>query len=647
MTAATSRHADCHAMHRLIARQVEKASNAAGEINIENLLNSVRVTYEEFNQDRRRADHSNQVMAEELEDTYRDLAKTAKILQLQNERFEAAINNMSQGLCMFDGEGLLLVHNAQIYKLFGVATDVVLQRKSLEELIVIAREARGHRALNDSLSHAYLDLVRSKTRRTLHLEYPNGQVLAVAHHPLSDGGFVHTYEDITDRRKAEAKVNHLASHDVLTDLPNRRLLKQRIEHSLLNAIGPSTMYCLDLDGFKLINDTLGHGAGDELLTQVAQRLRDSVRTGDTVARLGGDEFAVLVQGLRDEADASILAERIVSELGKPFDLAGTTVSIGVSIGVAIAPRDGNSPERLIKSADVALYEAKRAGRGCYKFFEPRLDVLTHKRRALEMDLRRALDENQFELYFQPLVVSEGRYITGFEALLRWNHPERGQVAPLDFIPLAEELGLIVPIGDWVIRTACATAANWPEDITVAVNVSARQFVNHDLISVVSEALLKTGLDPARLELEMTETALIDSGGHMTGIMRDLRKLGVRIAMDDFGTGYSSLAYLRRFEFSKVKIDRSFVSDLEGDPQSIAIVRAVVALCGSLGIVTTAEGVETNEQANILVQEHCTQLQGYYFGRPSPAAAVPGMLKALGRRTKPALVAQASVSSAER
>ncbi len=634
MTEAPAKHSDRQAMQRLIERQLEKATQADGSIDVGQLVQTVSKTYEEFNRDRRRTDHSNQVMAEELSDTYRDLDKTAKILQLQNERFEAAINNISQGLAMFDGDGLLMVHNAQLYKLFGVSPEVVLLKKTLPELIVIAREARGHRSISDPLSQAYVDLVRSKSRRTLHLEYPGGLVLAIAHHPLSDGGYVQTFEDISDRRKAEAKVNHLASHDVLTDLPNRRLLKQRIEHSLLNAIGRSAIFCLDLDGFKPINDTLGHAAGDDLLTQVSQRLRECVRTGDTVSRLGGDEFAILVEGLHDEADASVLAERIVRELAKPFDVAGNTVSIGVSIGVAIAPRDGNSPDRLIKSADVALYEAKRSGRGCYKFFEPRLDVLTHKRRALEMDLRRAIAEEQFELYFQPLVASEGRYITGFEALLRWHHPERGLVAPMEFIPLAEELGLIVPIGDWVIRTACATAAQWPEDVTIAVNVSARQFVNHDLISVVSETLLRTGLDPSRLELEMTETALIDSGGQMTGIMRDLRKLGVRIAMDDFGTGYSSLAYLRRFEFSKVKIDRSFVSDLEGDPQSIAIVRAVVALCCSLGIVTTAEGVETNEQANILVQEHCTQLQGYFFGRPSPASAVAGMLKSLGHRRQP-------------
>jgi diguanylate cyclase (GGDEF)-like protein/PAS domain S-box-containing protein len=631
MTQAPAKHSDQQAMQRLLSRQVEKARDAAGEVDVDKLIGIVSTTYEEFNRDRRRADRSNQVMAEELTDTYRDLAKTAKTLQLQNERFEAAINNMSQGLCMFDGDGMLVVHNEQLYKLFGVSTEVDLEKKSLEDLIKIARQARGDKAFSDTLSKAYRNLILSRSSATLHMEYRDGQVLSVAHHPLSDGGFVHTFEDITDRHKAEAKVNHLATHDVLTDLPNRRLFKLRIEDALAKSLGRSAIFCLDLDGFKAINDTLGHAAGDELLTEVAQRLRDSVRNGDTVSRLGGDEFAILIQSLHDETAASILAERIVRELGKSFDLAGNTVNIGVSIGIAMAPRDGNSPERIIKSADMALYEAKRAGRGCFKFFEPRLDVLSHKRRALEMDLRRALDENQFELYFQPLVASEGRYITGFEALLRWNHPERGQVAPMDFIPLAEELGLIVPIGDWVIRTACATAAQWPDDVSIAVNVSARQFVNHDLVDVVSQALRTTGLDPARLEIEMTETALIDSGGQMTGSMRDLRKLGVRIAMDDFGTGYSSLAYLRRFRFSKVKIDRSFVSDLEGDPQSIAIVRAVVALCASLGIVTTAEGVETNAQANILIQENCTQLQGYFFGRPSPASAVPGMLQALGHR----------------
>jgi diguanylate cyclase (GGDEF)-like protein len=628
------KHSDALAMQRLLERQVAKATDVNGMVDVVHLVGLIGTTYEEFNRDRRRVDRSNQVMAEELAETNRDLAKTAAILKIQNERFEAAVNNMSQGLCMFDRHGILVVHNKRLLNLLRLSDDAKLHKLSVEELVKDFRRRREAGPESEPTAKSYLALTQSTTRASMNIEFQNGQVLAVVHHPMSDGGFVHTFEDVTDRYKAEAKVNHLASHDVLTDLPNRRLLKQRVETELGQAFSRSAMLCLDLDRFKWVNDTLGHAAGDEMLTEVARRLRDSVRAGDTIARLGGDEFAIFMAGVREEADAGALASRIVREIGKPFDLAGNTVNIGVSIGLAMAPRDGDSPERLIKSADMALYEAKRLGRGCFAFFEPAFDALAHKRRALEMDLRRALDEHQFELHYQPQIISEGGYVVGFEALLRWNNPERGQISPMEFIPLAEELGLIIPLGDWVVQQACLTATAWPSDVIVAVNVSARQFVNHDFVRVVHDALEKSGLEPSRLELEITETALMDNSSGISSIMRSLRQLGVGIAMDDFGTGYSSLAYLRRFSFTRLKIDRSFVSDLGQDPQSIAIVRAVVALCGSLGIVTIAEGVETLEQANILKSENCLQLQGYLYGRPGPASKVAETLRTHGHKSAP-------------
>ncbi len=380
--------------------------------------------------------------------------------------------------------------------------------------------------------------------------------------------------------------------------------------------------CLDLDRFKIINDTLGHGIGDQLLRKVADRLCKVSRKDDLVARLGGDEFVILQRGVRSPRDAELLAERLVDLIGRTYVLNGHTVNIGVSVGVALASGPVQ-PRDLLRNADLALYEAKRAGRGRYRFFEQGMDTLLHERRELEIDLRRALALKQFELHYQPFLDLATDTVMGFEALLRWNHPVRGDVPPLDFIAVAEENGLIVKIGEWVLLTACMAAAAWPENLVVAVNVSPLQFKADTLLASVSLALERSGLAPERLEIEITEGALLADTDNVLATLHALRTLGVKISMDDFGTGYSSLSYLQKFPFNKIKIDRSFV--VGGDADSAAILKAVSSLGTSLGMAITAEGVETAEQLERIRDQNCTHVQGYLTGRPMTQASVHSFL----------------------
>jgi diguanylate cyclase (GGDEF)-like protein len=444
---------------------------------------------------------------------------------------------------------------------------------------------------------------------------------------MSGGGWVSTHEDITERRQAEAKISHMALHDALTNLPNRLLFRQEIENRLahLGRERKFAVLCLDLDQFKNVNDTLGHPFGDKLLCQVAERLRGCLRHGDIVARLGGDEFAILQDSLSQPGDTTSLLERIIEVGGAPFDLDGHQVVIGVSIGVAVAPADAADPDQLLKNADMALYRAKVEGRGIYRFFEPEMDARMQARRALELDLRKAIVKGEFELYYQPLVDLASEQISGFEALIRWNHPRHGLMLPADFIPLAEETALIVPIGEWVLRQACAEAAKWPSAVRVAVNLSSVQIRSRGLSQTVSNALACSGLASDRLQLEITESVLLLDSESTLDTLHELRALGVRISMDDFGTGYSSLSYLRSFPFDKIKIDRSFVHGLSSNKESRAIIRAVVGLGSSLGMSTTAEGVETQEELDHMRREGCTEAQGYFFSKPRPAKDVYTML----------------------
>ncbi|MDO9713387.1 bifunctional diguanylate cyclase/phosphodiesterase [Paracraurococcus lichenis] len=445
--------------------------------------------------------------------------------------------------------------------------------------------------------------------------------------PLSAVGVV---IDVTERREAELRIAHLAHHDALTGLPNRVLFRDRLNDALARARrneGFAVLY-LDLDRFKEVNDTLGHPVGDALLRAVTARLQAELRETDTLARLGGDEFAVIQASLDQPRDATTLARRLVEVISAPFLLDGHQMVIGTSVGISLCPTDGFDPDALLKGADMALYRAKAEGRGRWRFFEPEMDARMQLRRTLELDLRRALAMSEFEVFYQPIVNIDTRRVSGLEALLRWRHPERGLVPPDDFIPLAEEIGLILPIGEWVLAQACCDAATWPGAPKVAVNLSPVQFAGRGLVEAVAAALAQSGLAPARLELEITETVLLQDTEATLATLHRLKALGVRIAMDDFGTGYSSLSYLQRFPFDKVKIDRSFTRELGNSRQSNAIVQAVTDLCAGLEMTTTAEGVETEAQLAVLRRRGCSEAQGYLFSKPKPAEEVRVVLQQL-------------------
>lgn len=426
--------------------------------------------------------------------------------------------------------------------------------------------------------------------------------------------------DQRERLTAEAAMHRLAHHDSLTGLANRLQFNETLKDWLPKSDG-FALLSVDLDRFKLVNDNLGHGTGDALLRKVANRLRRVVREGDLVARLGGDEFAILKSGTQDLATVQKTAERLIDVLGRPYLIGGHVVDIGASIGIALAPDDGETPEEIVRSADLALYGAKENGRGRYRMFEDGMNSRMQERRSLEIDLRRAIARQEFELFYQPQVDARTGQFDGAEALIRWHHPERGLVAPAEFIPLAEETGLIAPLSEWVLRTACAEARHWPSHLVVAVNLSPVQFRDARLGAAIRNVLKETGLPGHRLEVEVTEGALLQDEHRTLAILQDLRAAGVRISMDDFGTGYSSLSYLRRFPFDKIKIDQSFVKQTPADKDSAAIVRAIVTLGASLGLKTTAEGIETAEQSSFVAAAGCDQLQGYLFSRPVPAVEI--------------------------
>jgi diguanylate cyclase (GGDEF)-like protein/PAS domain S-box-containing protein len=433
-----------------------------------------------------------------------------------------------------------------------------------------------------------------------------------------------TITDVTAQRKAEARIVHMAHHDALTGLPNRLLFHERLEHALLGVRRYNdtlAVLYLDLDHFKTVNDGLGHAAGDKLLQAAAERLRACLRECDMAARFGGDEFAALQIGLAGQHEAGALAERIVTLLSEPYNIDGQLVEIGASAGIALAPIDGETAEQLLANADIALYQAKEDGRRTFCFFQPGMGVSLRAHRALELDLRNALGAGELEVYYQPLVTLATGVISGFEALLRWHHPLRGMVSPLEFIPLAKETGLIVPIGEWVLRQACAEAAAWPDDLKVAVNLSPVQFKRGNLPQVVFATLASAGLPAARLELEITESVILAESKTNLATLHSLRALGVTIAMDDFGTGYSGLSYLRAFPFDKIKIDRSFISAVGEGADCMAIIKAIANLGWSLGIPTLAEGVETKKQLAWLRAAGCTEMQGYLFSRPVPAREI--------------------------
>ena len=436
--------------------------------------------------------------------------------------------------------------------------------------------------------------------------------------------------DITERKRAEARLAFIAQHDGLTGLPNRSLLRQQMDDILLHTRRSAekvAVLVLGLDNFKAVNETLGHGVGDKLLRGVAKRLKSMLREEDTVARLNSDEFAIVQSGVARPEEAVLLAKRLLEAVGEPYLLDGHSVVIGASIGIAMSPGDGDESDKLLKNADMALSRAKNDSRGTFSFFEAEMDARAQSRRKIETDLRQAIQDDVLRPYYQPLIdLSTGR-ITGFEALVRWPHPERGMISPAEFIPVAEETGLINAVGGLMLRRACMDAAQWPDDVRVAVNLSPLQFRVGNLLSVVMDTLKQSGLPPTRLELEITETLLLEKSSQVLATLHALRSLGVRISMDDFGTGYSSLSYLRSFPFDKIKIDQSFVRDLGANPDAQAIVRSIISLGKGLGVTITAEGVETEAELSCLRHEGCHEGQGFLFSRARPNVEIVRLLQA--------------------
>ncbi|MFC0407422.1 putative bifunctional diguanylate cyclase/phosphodiesterase [Roseomonas elaeocarpi] len=566
------------------------------------------------------AQERTQAAMREVQVQNRVLQQRDREMHQQNTRFDAALNNMSQGLCMADANGRLIVCNVPFLELFEIPPPLAQPGTLVADLFRTGQARRAVLARNVLLRQ---QAVASRYRAAEFVEEDgDGSAIEVAHEPMDDGGWVATYEDVSERRRAEASIRFLAHHDVLTRLPNRLLFHERVEQALAT-LRPGedevALLCLDLDQFKLINDTLGHPAGDALLVAVGQRLQGCVRQDDVVARLSGDEFAILHVARGEPEQAEKLASRIIDVLSAPYSIVGRSAVVGVSVGIAVTRGGGVTAEAMLRNADMALYRAKEGGRGTYRVFEAAMEESIQARALMQNDLRDALFKGELEPFYQPFFDLNSGRLSGFESLLRWRHPQRGMVSPGEFIPLAEEIGLIVPMGDWVLKRACTDARDWPAHVKVAVNLSPLQFQRGDIVAVVREALQQSGLPPARLELEITESTLLQDNERVVATLGQLRELGISTALDDFGTGYSSLSYLRSFAFDKIKIDQSFVREMSRRPDSLAIVNSVAALARTLGMTTTAEGIERPDQLRQVREAGCTQGQGYLLGRPRPAS----------------------------
>src|SRR5262245_43611140 len=554
------------------------------------------------------------------------LAEKSNQLEVAHMHIDAALNNITQGLLMFDSQARLVVMNERYIEMYGLSRDVVKPGCTLRQLIQHRKEAGLFKGDPEHYTNTILKTIAAGKTAGQLIQTTDGRTIYAVQQPLADGGWVVTHDDITERKRAEEKMAFMARHDALTGLANRVLLREKMEEALarLRRRGEAfTVFVFDLDLFKSVNDSLGHPIGDLLLTAVAQRLRACTRETDTVARLGGDEFALLqaVEGNQREA-AIALASRLLDAINAPYEIEGHQVMIGTSIGIVLAPNDGMEVEQLLKNADLALYRAKAEGRNSFRLFELEMDVEARSRHSLQIDLRASMGRDEFEILYQTVFDATTQEARGAEALVRWCHPVRGIVEPDQFIPVAEEIGLIVPLGDRVLRRACYDAAKWPAHINVAINLSPVQFRTGRLVESISAALAESGLAPNRLEVEITESVLLQKNAANLATLRELKSLGVAIVLDDFGTGYSSLGYLRMFPFDKIKIDRVFVRELASRSDCAAIVCAITGLARSLNIVTTAEGVETEEQLALVRAAGCNQVQGYLFGRPGPAGLLP-------------------------
>jgi diguanylate cyclase (GGDEF)-like protein len=550
------------------------------------------------------------------------LARSSRELKTAMERLDAAMNNVPQGLCMFDAGMRLTVVNARYREMYGLPQSVVTPGCPLRDIL-------GRRVALGNFS-ADPDQYIADLRAQLALGKPfsgithlqDGRVISVQNQPAPGGGWVAMHEDITERQRAEAQIAHMARHDALTDLPNRAYFSEEMDKLLARLRDggkPFNVFLFDLDLFKTVNDSLGHPIGDEVLKAIAGRLRGATLGGYKAARFGGDEFAILQAEEGDQREnAVVLAKRLQSTLCEPYEIEGHQIVIGISLGIALAPEHGTSQIELLKSADLALYRAK-SGRLGFQFYEPQMDSDARLQRELEIDLREAVAKNEFVLHYQTIVDVQSRRVCGVEALVRWKHPKRGLLGPDRFIPIAEELGLIIPIGEWILRQACRDAKAWPEHVRLAVNLSAVQFRSGNLLTCVTDALVESGICPTRLELEVTESVLLENSEESLAVLHQLKASGVHIVLDDFGTGYSSLSYLRMFPFDKIKIDKSFVAEFSNRADCAAIVCAVTGLGRTLQLDTTGEGVETAEQFELLRAAGCTQVQGFLFNRPMSAS----------------------------
>jgi diguanylate cyclase (GGDEF)-like protein len=552
---------------------------------------------------------------------------TDRRLAAERRQLSIAVNNIPQGLVLYDASARIIICNQPYLDMFGLSPDVAKPGCTMQRLIAHRKETGSFDGDVDAFCSSIINTVSlGKATRQL-TEAPGGRAIEIINRPLKGGGWIATIEDITTRRRADEKIAHLAHYDGLTDLPNRILFRERLEQSL-KAMRPGEQLAvlyIDIDEFKGVNDALGHPIGDELLKGVAERLRGCLSETDVAARLGGDEFAVIQTAIKDRSETNRLVDEIHAAIRQPFDCMGHLITTDASVGIALAPDDGVDLDQLLKNADLALYGAKGDGRRTYRFFEPGMEQRVRARRSLELDLRQAISDGSLEVHYQPVINIEDGKISSCEALLRWRHPERGMISPAEFIPIAEDSGLINQLGLWVLNTACAEATTWPDHVRVAVNVSPVQFRSPSMALNVAAALAACGLPASRLELEITEAVLIRDDEAALDMLHQLRRLGVRIALDDFGTGYSSLSYLQRFPFDKIKIDRAFIQDIAGPGASSSIVQAVVNIAAASDMTTTAEGVETEQQRNLLYILGCTEMQGYLFSPAIPAVEVRRLL----------------------
>ncbi len=629
-------------MRKLFDRQLEKSTGTAGDVDLAALERLVTAAYEEAELDRTRTDRSMELMIGELtafqvgleaeiEKRTAQLTRSRQKLRTQNARFLTALENMSQGLAMFDARQRLVICNHQYLEMYNLPRHLGRAGTHLVTILK-ARIAAGTSGGDDPVAYLrerLLVAAEGVSSSAVH-QLANGRVMSVAHKAMVDGGWVTMHKDITELHNMQAELAHQAYHDALTGLPNRNFFYQRLGQALetLPHGGGFAVLCLDLDGFKAINDSMGHASGDKLLRQVAARLVDCAGKAGVVGRMGGDEFAVLLaDGTRDGALA--LARAILDAIRRPFDIDDHAVLVGVSIGIAMAPEHGAGADALLKSGDLALYSIKRGRRGGYSFFEPDLARTLSARSSMEHDLRRALANGEFELFYQPMLNLAAQQIVGFEALLRWRHPTEGLILPAEFVPLAEELGLIMPIGEWVIRKAFTEAAGWPASMRIAVNVSTVQFERGSLVGVLVDALAASGLAPDRVEIEITETLFLEQSQTNLDLLHQLHALGLKVALDDFGTGFSTLSYLLAFPFDKIKIDGSFVRALDNTAGAHIILGAVAGIGQRMGIVTTAEGIETAEQLRNVRALGYTEAQGFLIARPMDRGAVRQLLDLTG------------------